>query len=200
MTALILQFPFSAKSKAPPRKQKNRDRKYLSEVEVEKVIAAIKKQGRHGHRNATAILIAYRHGLRCTELINLQWSQINFDESTIEVIRAKKGKVATHPLDGRELRALRRLQREYGGAYVFQSERGASLSERQFHHIVATAGQLAKLPVKAHPHQLRHGCGYYLANKNVATRTIQDYLGHKKIEHTVRYTASNSQRFANLWR
>ncbi len=63
----------------------------------------------------------------------------------------------------------------------------------------ARAGELAGIPFQVHPHQLRHGCGYYLAAQGLDTRAIQDYLGHKNIHHTVRYTQMSPQRFENFW-
>ena len=83
--------------------------------------------------------------------------------------------------------------------YVFQSERAQRMSRSAFWRIVAQAGERAALPVKAYAHQLRHACGYYLANKGCDLRLIQDYLGHKQIQNTVRYTTLNPARFAGLW-
>jgi len=82
---------------------------------------------------------------------------------------------------------------------VFQSERAERMSRSAFWRVVAHAGERAGLPVKAYAHQLRHACGYYLANKGCDLRLIQDYLGHKQIQNTVRYTALNRARFAGLW-
>ena len=85
------------------------------------------KSNRWGHRDATMILIAYRHGLRVSELVDLRWDQIDFDHATLHVRRAKKGTPATHPIIGDEMRALRRLQREQDpkSPFVFTSERGS---------------------------------------------------------------------------
>ena len=58
----------------------------------------------------------------------------------------------------------------------------------------------AGLGLKAHPHMLRHGCGYALANKGHDTRSLQGYLGHKNIQHTVRYTELSPTRFKDFWR
>jgi site-specific recombinase XerD len=119
---------------------------------------------------------------------------------SLEVRRAKHGHDSIHPLRSPELRALRQLQRDYPDTnYVFVSERKAPLSTRSVRHIIARAGELADLPFKVHPHQLRHACGYYLAAFGHDTRAIQDYLGHKNIHHTVRYTQMSPQRFENFW-
>ena len=64
--------------------------------------------------------------------------------------------------------------------------------------IIMRAGELAELPLPVHPHMLRHSCGYYLAEQGLPTRDIQEYLGHKNIQHTVRYTAANPARFDRI--
>ena len=116
--------------------------------------------------------------------------------------RVKKGSPATHPIRGDELRALRRLQREQKlkSAFVFVSERGAPFTTAGFAMMVARLGETAKLGFKAHPHMLRHACGFALANKGHDTRSLQAYLGHKNIQHTVRYTEQAPTRFRDFWR
>jgi site-specific recombinase XerD len=66
--------------------------------------------------------------------------------------------------------------------------------------MVERLGLIAKLPFKPHPHMLRHACGYALANKGHDTRVLQAYLGHKNIQHTVRYTELSPDRFKDFWR
>lgn len=164
------------------------------------MIQAAKKTGRHGHRDATLIMLTYRHGLRAQEAIGLRWDQIDFKGGSIHVTRVKRGKPSTHPLRGPELRALRQLQRDYPDCpYLFVSERGGPISQNSVNKIVARAGQLAGLTFPVHPHMLRHACGYYLANKGLDTRAIQAYLGHQNIQHTVRYTELAPNRFKNFW-
>jgi integrase len=148
------------------------------------------KANRWGHPDATMILIAYRHGFRAAELVDLRWDQIDFDHATLAVRRVKKGSPSTHPPRGEELRALRWLAREQNprSPFVFTSERGAPFTTAGFARMVERAGEAADLGFKAHPHMLRHACGFALANKGHDTRALQAYLGHKNIQHTVRYT------------
>jgi integrase len=118
------------------------------------------------------ILIAFRHGLRASELVDLRWDQVGFDEGVLHVRRVKNGTPATHPLTGRELRALRKLQREKGeNPFLFVSERGEPFSVSGFRRIIERAGQAARLDIKAHPHMLRHATGYALANQGTDPRT-----------------------------
>ena len=178
-----------------------RSREHLTPDEVERLIAAAKR-GRWGHRDATIILVAYRHGLRASELTDLRWDQVDFSVANLHVRRAKKGSPATHPILGDELRAFRRLQREQvpKSPFVFTSERGGPFTTAGFARIVAAATRRAGLEIKAHPHMLRHACGYKLANDGHDTRALQAYLGHKNIQHTVRYTELSPMRFKGFWR
>jgi len=186
----------------PPRRKTNaeyRSREFLTEQEVEKLIEAA-KDNRHGHRDATMVLLAFRHGLRASELVDLRWEQVDLENGILHVRRVKQGSPATHPLTGRELRALRPMQRKATSPFVFVSERAAPFSKRGFQAMVERAGLEAKIGLKVHPHMLRHACGYKLANEGVDTRTIQGYLGHKSIQHTVRYTELAPSRFKSLFR
>jgi len=147
------------------------------------------------------VLVAYRHGLRASELVDLHWDQVDFKTATLHVRRVKKGTPATHPILGDELRALRRLQREQEpkSPFVFTSERGAPFTTAGFARMVERVGSEAKLDFKAHPHMLRHACGYALANKGHDTRALQAYLGHRSINSTTRYAALAPGRFKNIW-
>lgn len=156
--------------------------------------------GRHGQRDATLILIMYRHGLRVSEVNSLRWESIDLKMALLHMRRLKHGVASAHPMHGPELRALRQLKRDNPGlSYVFMSERGAPLSDRTIRHIILRAGEEAQLPFPVHPHMLRHACGFYLTNKGIDTRSIQHYLGHRNIQHTVRYTELSSQRFLDFW-
>lgn len=198
------ESPFSAKLAKPrPKKPRNLDvraREYLLSDEVEAMMNAASKVGRHPQRDRALILLMYRHGLRVSEASRLRWNQVDLKRAHLHVHRRKQGKPSTHPLYGDELRLLRQLQRDYPDTpYVFVSERGAPLSERMMHTIVVRAGVGAGLDFPVHPHMLRHGCGYYLADKGTDTRVIQDYLGHRQIQHTVKYTELAPGRFVGLW-
>jgi type 1 fimbriae regulatory protein FimE len=179
--------------KRPPRKPTNasrRTREDLTPQEVDRVIAVARKMGRHAVRNTALLLLMYRHGLRVAEAVALRWEVVDMQTGTIHVCRVKQGRAAVHPLRGPELRALRQLRRTYPGtAYLFVSERGGPLTARAAPHIVLRAGEMAGLSFPIHPHMLRHACGFYLANRGVDTRAIQQYLGHCNMQHTVRYTA-----------
>ena len=164
-------------------------------------MAAARKSSRYGHRDATMILLGYRHGLRASELCDLEWSQVELAAGRLHVRRAKNGSPSVHPMRGDELRALRRVQREQGpSSHVFQSERGGPMTPKACHALFGRIGERAKMPFAVHPHMLRHGCGYALANAGHDTRALQAWLGHKNIQHTVRYTELAPDRFKNFWR
>jgi integrase len=196
-------FPVSDQigdSSAPNTESFTVKRRYLTEREVERLIEAA-KSNRHGHRDATMILVAYRHGLRASEVCGLEWQQIELDQGRLHVRRAKRGTPSVHPIRGDEIRALRGLRRENPTeAHVFVSERSGPMSTLGFHHLIARLGKAAKMPFAIHPHMLRHACGFKLANDGHDTRSLQHYLGHKNIQHTVRYTELSPDRFKDFWR
>jgi type 1 fimbriae regulatory protein FimB/type 1 fimbriae regulatory protein FimE len=175
-----------------------RTREHLTLAEVEKLIEAAKRD-RWGQRDALMILLAFRHGLRAGEVVDLRWEQIDFAGAVLHVRRIKNGS-STHPLTGRELRALRQHQRESSRSpFVFVSERGAPLNPAGFSRMVERAGKAAGLGLKAHAHMLRHACGYALANAGHDTRALQAYLGHRNIQNTVRYSELAPGRFSGFW-
>ena len=189
---LKLVTPTTVNPTVTPKRSPNgalRTREHLTEAEVERLMNAARKN-RWGHRDATMVLVAYRHGLRASELVDLRWEQMDFRTASLHVRRVKQGSPSTHPIVGDELRALRRLQREQDprSSFVFTSERSAPFSTAGFARMVERAGAEARFGFKAHPHMLRHACGYALANKGHDTRALQAYLGHRNIQHTVRYT------------
>jgi integrase len=197
----ILMANQTADSSAPNTENFTVKRRYLTEREVEQLMDAARKVSRHGHRDATMILVAYRHGLRASEVCSLEWHQIELDQGRLHVRRAKRGTPSVHPIRGDEIRALRRLWRENASeAYVFVSERGGPISPMGFHHLIQRLGKAAEMPFAVHPHMLRHACGFKLANDGHDTRALQHYLGHKNIQHTVRYTELSPDRFKDFWR
>ena len=191
--------PKKKKRPGPPPRQSNaerRSREYLTPSEVKKMIDAAKSVGRHGFRDALLILIAYRHALRVGEVIDLKWEQFDLDKGRFHVNRLKNGDPSVHFLEGDEIRALRKLKRDYeGSGFVFTSERQGPLSHNTIHKIVVRAGEVAGIKMPVHAHMLRHGKGFQLTAEGVDTRAIQAYFGHKNIQHTVRYTHLDTQRF-----
>ena len=189
---------------ATPRRKPNaelRPREYLTEAEVERLRKTACTGNRNGHRDETMILLAFRHGLRASELVNLRWDAIDLEQAKLHCSRRKNGKPSVHPMTDSELRALRRLRQEAPQSrFVFLSERGAPFSVGGFRRMITRLGARAGFTFQVHPHMLRHACGYKLANDGVDTRRIQDYLGHKNINHTVCYTALASDRFKGFWR
>ena len=203
-TRLKLVAPTAVNRTVTPTRPPNADlrtREYLTETEVERLLRAT-RSNRWGHRDSTMVLVCYRHGLRASELVDLRWDQIDFNSATLAVRRAKQGTPSTHPIRGDELRALRRLQREQDpkSPFVFTSERGSPFTTAGFARMLERAGEVAGLKFKAHPHMLRHACGFALAAKGHDTRALQAYLGHKNIQHTVRYTELSPTRFKSFWR
>jgi integrase len=181
---------------------KLRSREYLTPSEVRALITAAGRRGRYGQRDACLLLLAYRHGLRVSEVVNLRWDQIDLKAGHLHVRRAKNGTPSTHPLQGDELRALRQLAREWPdhGGFVFVSERHGPMSPEGIRKMISRTGEEAGLPFPVHPHMLRHACGFALANAGHDTRALQLWLGHRSIQNTVRYTELSPARFKSFWR
>lgn len=179
-----------------------RTREHLTPAEVRALLRAALRRGRYGQRDACLILLAYRHGLRVSEVVSLRWDQVDLRAGHLHVRRSKNGVPSTHPLQGDELRALRQLAREWpdNGGFVFVSERGGPVSADGVRKMVTRTGQEAALPFPVHPHMLRHACGFKLANDGHDTRALQLWLGHRNIQHTVRYTELSATRFRGFWR
>ena len=159
------------------------------------------RKNRWGKRDWLAIRMAYRHGLRSSELVGLEWNDLDLDRGTVLIQRAKGGISSTHHLDGDVLRALRAIKRDQapGVRHVFLSERGGPWASVSFSRMVERIGD-EKLPDRGvHAHMLRHSCGHHLAAKGTDTRRIQDYLGHAAITSTKIYTQLQSVHLKGIW-
>ena len=186
-----------------PKRRSNRElraREYLTEAEVERLMDAARK-GRWGHRDATLILLMVRHGLRVTEAVDLKWDQIDSAKGHLHVCRLKGGISSVHPLQGDELRALRKLQHEQEpkSAFMFTSERGGPFSRFAVNKMIEKAGEQAGIR-NCHPHSLRHTCGHLLADAGHDTRRLQLWLGHADIKHTAKYSELSAKPFNAFWR
>jgi site-specific recombinase XerD len=197
------RVPNTVNGTVPPRLaayRTRRAREYLTVKEVALLGEIARERGRYGHRDATMMLIAYRHGLRAGELCALRWDQVDLERGLLHVRRLKNGTPSVHPMGGTEIRALRRLKREQIESWhVFLTERRAPMTTAGFRKMLARTGESAEFPFPVHPHMLRHACGYKLANDGQDTRAVQHYLGHKNIQHTVRYTELSPERFKSFW-
>ena len=177
-------------------------RDYLTRAEVGALLRAAKAGRRHAVRNHAMILLAHRHGFRASELVELRVSDVDLAAATIHCRRRKGSNSSVHPMKRDEIAAVGRVLAKCevrGTDYLFASERGDRLTRNGFWRIVSEAGKRAELPMSVYTHQLRHACGYYLANRGCDLRLIQDYLGHKQIQNTVRYTTLSAERFRGLW-
>lgn len=175
---------------------------FLSESEIEKFLAAARK-GRHGARDYLMCLLAFRHGFRVSELLDLRLTDLSMDESRMFVRRLKGSLDTQQPMEGDELRAIKAWLREREpklSPFVFLSERGGPFTRQAFNYLVRVIGVRAGFTFRVYPHMLRHSTGFALANKGLDTRLIQDFLGHRNIQHTTRYTRTAAKRFEGIWR
>ncbi len=203
MESNLVRLPISGQTKLPARrpplkktnKASGRSREYLEPQEIDKLIATV-KNNRYSLRDQLIISMSYRHGLRVSEVVDLKWQQVKFDKARLHVNRSKNGEPSIQPISGDELRSLRALKRQYpDSSFIFCTGTLLPLKENSVFKMIQRAGLAADLPFPVHPHMLRHSCGYRLANQHQDTRAIQDYLGHKNIQHTVKYTKLADDRF-----
>lgn len=194
------------REKPAPKAADKTDRLHLTGREVGKLIEA-SAGSRNAARDRCILLLAYRHGYRVSELCALPLDHVDVEGGVLHVKRLKRGLSTTHPLRTDELRAIKAWLKVRAGMNVpaetktfFVSEQRKPLHRSTVNYLLKTASAAASLPFAAHPHMLRHACGFALADQGADTRLIQDYLGHRKIEHTVKYTATNPARFERLWR
>jgi site-specific recombinase XerD len=208
----------------PPARRKNedvREREYLSPDEVTRLQDEALKFGRYPLRDSTMIMLAFGHGLRVSELVDANWdrretdeinhtvtTRINLKDETIYVRRRKGSRSGEHDLRKCEVINLKKLVKEMKNrnpdyeqkGVVFQNERGGPMSISSFHKIVARSGREAGFSFPAHPHQLRHACGYKMINEGADVRRVQVWMGHRNIQHTVRYTEVDPKLLKGLWK
>src|SRR6266699_799543 len=174
-------------------------RRYLTEREVERLMDTARKIGRHGHRDATMILVAYRHGLRASEVCSLEWHQIELDQGRLHLRRTKRGTPSVHPIRRDEIRALRRLRRENPTeAHVFVSERGGANQPNRLPSSGCKARQGRQDAVCGPSAHVAPRLRLQACNDGHDTRALQHYLGHKNIQHTVRYTEMSHDRYRDF--
>lgn len=186
-----------ARTEREPTTVLDTKREWLTEAEVERIIRAADND-----RDRLMILMAYRHGLRVSELINIQWRQLDLEGGRFAVTRLKGSDDSVHPLSGREVRGLRKLRRALpvGSRFVFMTSRGGPMTRNGFFKVLEKAGKRAGLD-DVHPHLLRHGCGFRLVNENqLDSISLAAYLGHANVQNTKRYARMSSTRFDGLWR
>lgn len=181
-----------------------KNRKYLTPSEVEKLLE-VTLRGKHAERDYCLIWMCFIHGCRVSEISSWRLSDIDIEGNNIYIHRLKNGFSTVHPLYRRERKSLMlwmNKRKDYRGAdtdWLFLSNRGAKLSRQRIYWLIRNYSDAANLTINAHPHMLRHGCGFALADRGIDTRLIQDYLGHRNIQNTVIYTASNANRFKEVW-
>ena len=180
-------------------------RKYLTQSEVERLLETARESG-NPERDYCLIYMSFIHGFRVSEVRHLRLSDLDLKEGSLYIHRLKQGFSTNHPLLTKEVRAIKdwlKVRKTMQGAesdWLFLSRHGGALSRQRIYNIIQSMGKQAGLSLCSHPHMLRHACGFALADRGIDTRLIQDYLGHRNIRHTVRYTASNAERFEGVWR
>jgi site-specific recombinase XerD len=159
---------------------------------------------RHAVRDRCLLLLMFRHGLRVSEACRLTLAHVDVPHRVLHVIRLQHGLATTQPLRTDERQAIQAWLRERTVMQpetdaFFVSERRRALSRKTVWLLLRRCGVRAGLPGATHPQMLRHACGFALAAQGADTRVIQAYLGHRRIAHTLKYTAGQPVEFAQLW-
>jgi len=174
---------------------------FLTATEFETLLKGTER-ARYRARDRAALLLLFWHGMRASELCQIRLADLDQKTARLFFARAKGSRDAHHPLRGDVLRAVKRYLRERPPSnlpWLFVSERGDPLTRKGVYHLVARASQHANLPFPVHPHMLRHGCGYEILERTGDVRLAQEYLGHKDIKNTTRYTRISTRRFDRIW-
>jgi integrase len=177
-----------------------KSKNFVTVNELERLLKGAAKT-RHPVRNQAMILMMFWHGLRVTELCQLNDSDLDIDAGRLYVKRIKNSLSTTHPMRSEVLRTIKRYRKIRGESFrpLFLTERGDQFTRSPINYILKRSAKLGGLGFSVNPHMLRHGCGFALANMGHDTRLIQDYLGHKDIKNTVIYTRTTAKRFEKIW-
>lgn len=183
-----------------------RKREYLTQNEIDKLFAASKTASRNPERDYCVLLLAFRHGLRVSELCSLKLSDIDLESKIFHVRRLKGCDHGVHDFYNGETQAIRawlaerqKMNPSAECDTLLISERRKAMSRVTIFHLVREIAAAAGLEhLEVHPHMLRHSTGYALIQK-ADVRVVQDFLGHRSISSTVRYTKLNRSRFAKLF-
>lgn len=178
-----------------------RGKRHLNPKEVELICKSIRDRSRYADRDELMVLMAFHHGFRVGELVNLKWQHVDFKSTQIAVKRLKNGIDTTHPIASkRELMLLRKLhkaQSKPSAGFIFLTERGTAVSTNGFQKLVGFHSKGA-LSVKWNAHALRHGCGTTLVERGHDIRTVQVYMGHRNIQNTTMYLHESGKQFEKI--
>lgn len=194
------KFDRNVESSSNPSLNKDKERNFITVEELEILIKASAKT-RYPLRNKAIIQTMFWHGLRVSELCRLKNSDLDVKTGRLIVNRLKSSLPTTHPIRPEVLRTLKRYlkNRDSSLRTLFINERGDQFDRSSINYLLKMLSKKAGLSFSVNPHMLRHGCGYALANMGHDTRLIQDFLGHKNIQHTVIYTRTSAKRFEEIW-
>jgi len=171
---------------------------------MEQLIDAASR-GRHGIRDACMVRLAWGHGLRVSELVGLQLTDINLETRQIYCRRAKGSLSGHHDLLDEEIKPLKRwlsCRAKCKGAkspYLFISERSDYFHRIAFNCLLRDIGKRAGFTFRCYPHILRHSCGYHLADKGTDAFRIALYLGHKNIQNSLNYVHTSAAQIRGIW-
>lgn len=204
MQAATKVIPIAFSAQVIPRKMNRSSMTYLS---CEEVLAVLKAARARSIRDWAMVLVAYRHGLRASEVCGLKLSEIDLKAGSISIRRLKGSLSQVQPLYQHrgqplldEMKAVREWRRERkadGSDYLFTSQKGGRLDRTQFFRIYRACAEAAGLPPeKRHPHVLKHSLASHLVAGNVNLALVKQALGHRSITSTMQYVGTSDGQAA----
>jgi|ERR1039458_4000815 site-specific recombinase XerD len=166
---------------------------FLTQTELKVLLAHAKKQS---PRDFAMILLAYRHGLRASEVCNITMENLDLEAGNIRCIRGKGSISNWQQLSEDEVKAVKtwlRKRPRNGSRHIFVSRQGTPMSRTQFFRVFRELARSAGIAdEKCHPHILKHSLGTHLANSGVPVQVVQQRLGHRNIQNTLVYLQISS--------
>lgn len=179
----------------------------MNALTPEEVLRVLKAARARSVRDWAMILLAYRHGLRASEVCNLKLGDLDVKAQTVTIRRLKGSLTTMQPLFAHrgqplldELGAVRiwlRQRRNDGSSFLFTSQKGGRLDRTQFFRIFRAVAEAAGLPLeKRHPHVLKHSLASHLVAGNVNLAVVRQALGHRSITSTMQYVGTTDAQAA----
>jgi integrase len=185
--------------------QKTCNRSSMIHLEPAEMLSVLRAAKAKGARQWAMVVVAYKHGMRASEVCNLRLDDIDLKNGSIVVERLKGSLRTTQAVTEHrgepllnELKALRewlRQRSDDGSDYLFTSQKGGRLDRSQFFRLFRAIASAAGLPAeKRHPHALKHSIASHLVSANVNLALVKQQLGHKSIGSTMRYVTTTDQQ------
>ncbi len=182
----------SKKSSNPRARRGSGKLQFLTQEELKRLFAVIKNK-----RDKALFLLAYRHGLRASEIGHLQRTDVDLKQGRITIHRLKGSLSGIYPLQPDVIKLLRAYLRARidSSPYLFISNRGVPINRRTLWCAIQTYSKKAGLPPEKRKfHSLKHSIATHLLDARGELRFVQDWVGHKNVQNTTKYAQLTNPR------